>query len=114
MHELLERLRAFRDARDWKQFHRPKDLAISLTLEAAELLQIFQWLDQTAPLSEEQRQAVSGEAADILIYLLYLCDRLDIDLAASTSEKISQNDVRYPVTLSRGVAGRRRPKRSRK
>ncbi|HEU0099238.1 MAG TPA: nucleotide pyrophosphohydrolase [Allosphingosinicella sp.] len=105
MEELLQRLREFRDARNWDQFHDLKNLAISVTLEAAELLQIFQWLSPKDHLSASQREAVASESADILVYLIYLCDKLDIDLIACTGQKIERNEKRYPVDASRDIAG---------
>ena len=84
LHELIERLRTFADARDWQQFHSPKNLAMALSVEAAELMEHFQWLNeqQSQTLSATQRQQVALEMADVFLYLLRLADRLDVDLMA--------------------------------
>jgi len=105
---LSERLVAFARERDWEQFHSPKNLAMALAGECGELLEHFQWLTQaqSAALSEEKRHAVSHELADILIYLLRLCERLDIDLVAAAYEKIAVNEARYPAHRVRGDARR--------
>ncbi|MCW5610219.1 MAG: nucleotide pyrophosphohydrolase [Rubrivivax sp.] len=97
-------LREFARARDWDQFHAPKNLAMALTVEAAELMEHFQWLDgpQSEQLSEAQREAVALEAADVLLYLLRLADRLGIDLGAVAARKLAINESRYPVEKARG------------
>ena len=103
-----QRLREFAQARDWEQFHSPKNLAMALIVEAAELVEHFQWMkeEQTYELSDKQREEVALEMADIFIYLLRIAERLDIDLAQATEQKIRINDQRYPVTQSKGRAGR--------
>lgn len=103
-----QRLREFAQARDWEQFHSPKNLAMALIVEAAELVEHFQWMkeDQTYELSDGQREEVALEMADIFIYLLRIAERLDIDLADATNRKIIINDKRYPVEKSKGQAGR--------
>jgi dCTP diphosphatase len=105
MMDLLERLREFRDARDWEQFHAPKNLAISIAVEAAELLEIFQWSKEDASLPADKVSEAANEASDIFIYLLYFCDSMGIDLQVCTSAKIRANENRYPVARSKGVAG---------
>lgn len=101
---LEESVRRFRDERDWKQFHTPKDLAISLSIEAAELLEHFQWLDeaQSRQLPPERRARVAEEMADVLLYLVRLADKLDVDLEAAAQAKILRNAEKYPVEKSRG------------
>src|SRR5688500_14725529 len=74
MEPLLRRLRQFRDERNWSQFHTPKDLAISVSIEAGELLELFQWRSDSDSVEDEVRVAVADEAADVLLYLLMLCD----------------------------------------
>lgn len=95
---LKNRLREFAQARDWEQFHNPKNLAMALIAEAAELVEHFQWLtpDQAYALSDEQKKEVALEMADIMIYLSRLSDRLDIDLLAAVNEKIAINEKRFP------------------
>lgn len=101
---LTERLRRFADARDWGQFHAPKNLAMALTVESAELMEHFQWLDVEASdqLTPAQREAVALEAADVLLYLLQLSDRLGLDLVAAAHRKIDINERRYPPDKARG------------
>ena len=90
---LTQALRDFAAARDWAQFHSPKNLASALSVEAAELLEHFQWLtaDQSRQLGEAQKAEVAAEAADVLLYLLQLCDQLGIDLLAAARLKMQAN-----------------------
>jgi dCTP diphosphatase len=103
---LIQALRAFASARDWEQFHTPKNLASALSVEAAELLEHFQWLTeaQSQTLSVDKREQVAAEAADVFLYLLRLCDTLDIDLLAAAQRKLVVNGEKYPVDKSRGNA----------
>ena len=106
--DLALRLRAYAAERDWEQFHSPKNLAMALTVEAAELLEQFQWLTQAeseAP-SAERRARIEAELADVLIYLVRLADRLDVDLPAAVNEKIELNRRRYPPEQVRGSASK--------
>ncbi|MFL6622785.1 MAG: nucleotide pyrophosphohydrolase [Sulfurifustaceae bacterium] len=104
--ELRERLRAFARARDWEQFHSPKNLAMALVAEAGELVEVFQWLteEQSRALNAAQREAAAQELADVLLYLIRLADRLDIDLLAAAARKIELNDKKYPAEIVRGRA----------
>jgi NTP pyrophosphatase (non-canonical NTP hydrolase) len=104
--QLAQSLREFAHARDWDQFHSPKNLSSALVVEAGELLERFQWLteDQSRTLTAEQRLAVRHELADVLIYLVRLADKLSIDLLAAAREKIALNEAKYPVGRSRGVS----------
>lgn len=106
--ELNATLLAFARERDWEQFHSPKNLSMALAGEAGELLEHFQWLseEQSATLDAERKTAVALEMADILIYLVRLAERLDIDLIASTQRKIALNRQRYPADRVRGDARR--------
>ncbi|MFZ4527821.1 MAG: nucleotide pyrophosphohydrolase [Undibacterium curvum] len=101
---LQQALREFAAERDWAQFHTPKNLAAALTVEAAELLEIFQWLPsgEKDTLSPAQYQAAGHEMADVLCYLLMAADRLQIDLVAVTQEKIRLNALKYPVARFAG------------
>lgn len=103
---LVEALRAFASARDWEQFHTPKNLAAALSVEAAELLEHFQWLTeaQSQTLTADKKQEVAAEAADVFLYLLQLCDKLGIDLMAAARAKMLVNAQKYPVDASRGTA----------
>lgn len=106
----LESLRArvakFAAERDWDQFHNPKNLAMALAAEAGEVLEHFQWLtfDQAFDLPSETRSEVALECADVLLFLLRLCDKLNIDLAAAADKKLALNAKKYPVEKSRGRA----------
>jgi dCTP diphosphatase len=96
---LRERLRRFALERDWEQFHTPKNLAMSAAIEAAELMEHFQWLtpEQSRALDTVQKQEVAHEIADVLLYLIRLADVLDIDPVAAASEKIELNARKYPA-----------------
>ncbi|MDE4142664.1 nucleotide pyrophosphohydrolase [Phaeobacter gallaeciensis] len=104
MKTLEERLRKFRDTRDWDKFHNPKDLAVSISVEAAELLEVFQWRSEGAPIDDEVKKALESEVADVFSYLILLCDKTGIDLIEATHEKIDRNEKRFPAASSRGVA----------
>lgn len=106
--DLSARLLAFARARDWEQFHSPKNLSMALAGEAGELLEQFQWLSeaQSADLPAERKEAVAMEMADILIYLVRLAERLDIDLVDAAYRKVAINEHRYPVERVRGDARR--------
>ena len=103
---LAEALRAFADARDWAQFHSPKNLVMALTGEAGELAEIFQWMTEAesgaACADPKLARAVREEIADVLFYLVRLADVLGVDLDAAAREKISLNATKYPVERSRG------------
>lgn len=92
---------AFRDERDWKQFHNPKDLAISISLEAAELLENFQWSGQDLEKSDS-KENMKEELADILIYCIYMADSIGCDIPTIIDEKIKSNRLHYPVEKARG------------
>lgn len=100
------RIREFAEARAWERYHTPKNLAMALSVEAAELLEPFQWLtpEQSFELGAEQREAVRQEIADVLIYLTRLADLLDIDLLDATADKLAINARKYPVDKARGNA----------
>lgn len=100
---LRNRLRAFAAERSWEQFHTPKNLAMSAAIEAAEIMEHFQWLTpaQSTTLAEAQRAEVAHEIADVMLYLIRLADVLDIDPVAAAHEKIGLNARRYPP--SRGL-----------
>lgn len=103
---LKQKIRQFRDDRDWKQFHNPKDLAISLVLESSELLENFQWknLEEVGQKVKANRAEIEQEMADIYIYLLELADVLETDLVSIAEKKIESNRLKYPVEKSRGNA----------
>lgn len=101
---LTQSLRDFAQARDWAQFHSPKNLASALSVEAAELLEHFQWLteEQSRHLAAPKKAEVAAEAADVLLYLLQLCDKLQIDLLEAAQLKLAVNAEKYPVDRARG------------
>lgn len=105
---LRQRLAAFAGERDWDQFHSPKNLAMALIAECAELVEHFQWLteEQSTTLTAEKRAAVRLELADILIYLVRISDKLEIDLLDAAWDKIAINRKRYPADKVRGDARR--------
>lgn len=103
---LRDLLRQFAADRDWQQFHTPKNLASALSVEAAELLEHFQWLtpEQSARLTGDALAGVRDEMADVLLYLIRLADQLDVDLLAAAHLKIAANARKYPVDKARGHA----------
>ena len=103
---LTERLIAFRDARDWKQFHNLKNLTASLAIEASELLQLTQW-DSAAEAETKfktlaEKEKLADELADIFVYILLICEQQGIDLMKATENKIGKNEAKYPVEKSKG------------
>jgi dCTP diphosphatase len=102
--EIKSKLRQFALARDWDQFHSPKNLSMALTVEASELLERFQWLseEQSNNLTVEQLQAVEEEMADVFLYLLRLADKLNINLLRAADDKISKNELKYPAEKVKG------------
>ncbi len=102
--EIKNKLRQFALARDWDQFHSPKNLSMALAVEASELLERFQWLseEQSNNLSVEQRKAVEEEMADVFLYLLRLADKLNINLLSAADDKISMNELKYPAEKVKG------------
>ena len=106
--ELAGTLRRFAGERDWEQFHAPKNLAMALIVEVAELVEEFQWLDleQSASPDPGARRRIEEEIADVLIYLVRLADRLEVDLPAAVAAKIEQNERKYPVDRVRGKSAK--------
>ncbi len=102
---LLNRIKDFNSARDWSQFHNPKDLAISLTLEATEVLEHFQWKSD-AEVSEHLKShgnKVADELADVLYWVLLMSDYFDIDLVKALNRKMDENEKKYPTNKARGT-----------
>ena len=102
--DLQLQLRAFARARDWDQFHAPKNLAMAMASEVGELLEHFQWvsLEESSMLPLRTRVEVERELADVFIYLIRIADKLDIDLLVAARKKIVENARKYPVQVSRG------------
>lgn len=101
---LTQEIIAFRDARDWAQFHNPKDLATALSIEAAELQEIFLWKkpNEVEEAVSKKRSAIQEEIADVATFLLLLCHELDIDLAQAVQAKLHQNAAKYPIDKAKG------------
>mgnify|MGYP006288692483 CR=1 FL=1 len=106
--ETRDRLLAFRAERDWQQFHTPKNLAASVAIEAAELLEIFQWTSEAGMPARvaEKRAAIEQEVADVAMYLMLLAHDLGLDLDACVRDKLAINERNYPVAESRGSSAK--------
>ena len=104
--KLTKRIIAFRNARDWKQFHNPKDLSLSLVLEATEVMEHFQWKspEQVEAYARDHADEIGEELADVGAYLFELADNLGIDLADAMEKKIAKNAEKYPVEKAKGSA----------
>ena len=101
--ETIEMVLQFRDERDWKQFHNPKDLAISISLEAAELLEIFQWSGADL-MRDDKREGIEEEIADIVNYCILMADACKLDLDEIVQKKVSKNAQKYPVSKAHGTS----------
>jgi NTP pyrophosphatase (non-canonical NTP hydrolase) len=106
LRQLRDLVRQFVDERDWDQFHTPKNLAAALTVEAAELLEHFQWLQngRAEELGPDKLVEVRHEMADVLVYLVRIADKLDVDLMQAVQDKMVLNRAKYPADLVRGDA----------
>lgn len=108
LRDLTERIRSFSEAREWEQFHNPKNLAMALIAEAAELVEQFQWLtlEEASAISEDEasKKAAADEIADVAIYLLRLADVLEIDMQEAVVRKLEMNEERFPAS-SRETSG---------
>ena len=104
--KIQNELQKFAIERDWEQFHTPKNLAMALSVEASELVEIFQWLSAEESISPDQKQtdAIESEVADIAMYLLRFCSVLEIDIEEAIENKLKKNAEKYPVNLSKGNA----------
>jgi NTP pyrophosphatase (non-canonical NTP hydrolase) len=104
--DLKKRVAAFRDARDWKKFHNPKDLAASISIEANELLELFQWKtpDEVESLLKDprKREDVQDELADIVVYCISAADQMGVDLSDAIESKLRKNEAKYPVEKAFG------------
>ena len=101
---IIKKIRKFRDERDWKQFHNHKDVALSLVLEASEVLEHFQWksLKEVKEHGRAAKEELSDELADVAIYLFELADNLGIDVPEAINRKMNKNALKYPVDKSKG------------
>lgn len=98
MKELRDKFREFNEERDWDQFHTPENLAKSISIEAAELLECFQWSDVY------EKEAVCEELADVMSYCIMMADRLDVDLKEIVLDKLEKTKKKYPVDKAKGVS----------
>lgn len=101
MDNLIEKINQFRDARDWRQYHNEKDLAISISLEAAELLEVFQWCSSEEAVQNKSPQ-LEEELADVFIYAMMLASNLELDIDQLVLNKLAKNEQKYPVAKSKG------------
>lgn len=101
--KIIEKALKFRNDRNWKQFHTPRNLAISISLEANELLEHFQWVDSEEAV-QENKEAISEELADVMLYCIYMADALQVDLDQIIDSKIDKNAKKYPVEKAYGSA----------
>lgn len=99
--EIIKQVLAFRRNRNWEQFHNPKDLAISLSIEASELLENFQWKTSEEVL-ESKRESIADELADVLIYAIYLADTMDLNIDDVILNKMAKNEAKYPIEKAFG------------
>lgn len=108
LEDLKQRLRVFAAERDWDQFHSPKNLAMALSVEVAELVEQFQWLTEQESRHPDaaRRRRIEDELADVLIYLVRIADRLEVDLLAAATRKLEHNAAKYPADKVRGQARR--------
>jgi NTP pyrophosphatase (non-canonical NTP hydrolase) len=104
MEDLTALIKDFIRERDWEQFHAPKNLALALSVEAAEIIEIFQWKKDDQPLSPPELEGLRQEIGDVLIYLLELADKFDIDILQAARDKMALNEMKYPVELVKGKA----------
>jgi len=106
MKELTKKIRAFAQNRDWDQFHSPKNLAMALSVEVAEVVEHFQWLTQeeSQQLDADKMNKLREEIGDVMIYLARLADRLGIDPVQAAEEKMRINEKKYPVEKAKGLA----------
>ena len=102
--KLIKKILAFRDARDWKQFHNPKDLAISLVLEAGEVMEHFQWKSKEEVLeyTKTHKDEIGEELIDVLVYLLTLTDAIGVDIEKAFDKKMKKNSLKYPIHKAKG------------
>lgn len=101
---IIEKIKKFRDDRDWMQFHDPKNMAVSIILEASELLEHFQWktIKEVEEYANQNQDEIKDEIADIALYLFELADNLDIDLIDAMGKKLAKNEKKYPVEKAKG------------
>lgn len=102
MKSIIDKINKFRDDRDWRKFHNEKDLAISISIEASELLELFQW-KQSEEVTTKSIERIKEELADVLIYSMMLADNLNLNIENIIEEKLEKNNEKYPVSRSKGT-----------
>ncbi len=102
MEELKLRIKEFIRARDWEQYHAPKNLAMALSVEAAEIVEIFQWKKAGEPLSPAEQEHLRQEIGDVLVYLLELAEKFEIDIVQAAKDKMILNGKKYPIEKVKG------------
>ena len=103
LEEITKDIKTFYKDRDWAQFHDPKNLAISLNLEASEVLELFQWT-QNNEIKEGKKEHLADELSDVLVYLIALYEHFDIDIMEAFKKKMKENEEKYPIEKSKGVS----------
>ncbi|MCJ7715482.1 MAG: nucleotide pyrophosphohydrolase [Anaerolineales bacterium] len=104
MKDLKAQIKEFIQARDWEQYHAPKNLAMALSAEVAEIVEIFQWKKEDQPLTREEEENLRQEIGDVLVYLLELADKFGIDVVQAARDKMVLNGEKYPAKLVKGKA----------
>ena len=105
---ILKKIKKFRDERDWKKFHNPKDMAEAISIESSELLELFLWKTKEESLAfvndKKNYEEISDEVADIMTFIIEFCDNCDIDIEKAIEKKLQKNAKKYPVNKAKGVA----------
>jgi len=104
MEELKATIKDFIQARDWEQYHAPKNLALALSVEASEIVEIFQWKQDDQDLTPQEQESLRQEIGDVLVYLLELADKFEIDIVQAAKDKMLINEQKYPVEKVKGKA----------
>lgn len=101
--QLKARVQGFVDEREWQKYHKPKNLAMSIAIEASELMELFQWDSESAPIPEEKLLSLGDELADIMVYCLSMANTVNIDVSQAIMSKIAKNEHKYPVEEFKGI-----------
>ena len=104
MEDLKNHIKEFIRARDWEQYHAPKNLAMALSVEAAEIVEIFQWKESEQSLTPDELEGLRQEIGDVLVYLLELADKYEIDIIQAAKDKMALNETKYPAEIVKGKA----------
>ncbi len=104
MEKLIALIKEFSRVRDWEQYHAPKNLALALSVEASEIVEIFQWKKEDQPLSSDEIEGLRQEIGDVLVYLLELADKFGIDIIQAAKDKMALNELKYPADQVKGKA----------